>query len=307
VSPHETTNVAASVHQRLKNQSDRTGRYFNEVLLNYGMERFLYRLSLSPSGKRFVLKGGLMLMVWRSAMYRPTRDIDLLGHLPNDPVVVAAAIREACQQPVVDDGLIFDAESVQTAPIAVEKEYEGVRVTFSGRLARAIIHMQVDVGFGDVIVPQAQEIEVPSILGFPPACLLAYPRETMVAEKLEAMIRHDETNSRVRDFLDVWLLSRQFEFSGDELLRAVRATFTARGTVVGEEPACFTTSFGEDKTRRVMWERFLERSQIEGAPAEFADVVQAVARFAEPLLEAVANDLPFEVGWIPPGPWSALR
>ena len=147
MTPREITNVPASVHQRLKNHSDRTGRYFNEVLLNYGMERFLYRLSLSPSSRRFVLKGGLMLMVWQSAMHRPTRDIDLLGYIPNDPAVVATAIREACQQPVVDDGLIFDAESVQTAPIAVEKEYEGVRTTFSGRLARAIIHMQVDVGF----------------------------------------------------------------------------------------------------------------------------------------------------------------
>jgi len=291
----------------LKNHSDRTGRYFGEVLLYYGMERFLYRLSLSPSSGRFVLKGGLMLMVWQSAMHRPTKDIDLLGYIPNDPAVVATAIREACQQPVVDDGLIFDAESVQTAPIAVEKEYEGVRTTFSGRLARAIIHMQVDVGFGDVIVPRAQQIEVPSILGFPPAHMFAYPRETMVAEKLETMIRHDEMNSRVRDFLDVWLLSRQFEFSGNELLRSVRATFTSRNTAVGEDPACFTTSFVEDETRRVMWERFLKRSQIEAAPPNFAEVVKGVAVFAEPLLRAVADGTPFELEWIPPGPWSVAR
>lgn len=306
MSPHEITHMAASVHQRLKNHSDQSGRYFGEVLLSYGMERFLYRLSLSPSGKRFVLKGGLMLMVWRSAVHRPTKDIDLLGHMPNDPVVVAAAIREACQQPVVDDGLIFDADSVQTAPIAVEKEYEGVRVTFSGRLARAVIHMQVDVGFGDVVVPQEQEIEVPSTLGFPPARLLAYRRETVVAEKLEAMIHHDEMNSRVRDFLDVWLLSRQFEFAGSELLRAVRATFSTRGTVIGQSPACFTASFAEDEARRVLWARFLERSQIEGAPAEFVQVVQDVAEFAVPLLGALTNDVPFTDVWRPPGPWSSI-
>jgi hypothetical protein len=221
-------------------------------------------------------------------------------------VVVAAAIREACQQLVVDDGLVFDVESVQTAPINVEKEYEGVRVTFSGRLARAIIHMQVDVGFGDVVVPPPQEIEVPSVLGFPPARLLAYPRETLVAEKLNAMILHDEINSRVRDFLDIWLLSRQFEFAGAELLWAVRATFAARGTAVGDDPVCFTSSFAEDETRRVMWARFIKRSQIAGAPAKFAEVVQEVAGFAAPLLQAVANDVPFEVTWTPPaGPWLA--
>ena len=305
MSPHEITNMAASVHQRLKNHADRTGRYFGEVLLTYGIERFLYRLSMSPSGKRFVLKGGLMLMVWRSAVHRPTKDIDLLGHMSNDPAVVAAAIREACEQSVEDDGIIFDADSMQTAPIAVEKEYEGVRVTLVGRLARAIIRMQVDVGFGDVVVPEAQEVEVPSVLGFPPAHLLAYPRETMVAEKLEAMIRHGETNSRVRDFLDVWLLSRQFEFAGDGLLRAVRATFTTRDTRLDDDPACFTTSFAEDQSRQIMWATFLRRSQIEGAPATFAEVVQGVETFVRPLLGALGSGGDMDLRWGPPGPWSA--
>jgi predicted nucleotidyltransferase component of viral defense system len=305
VNPNEISNVAASVHQRLKNYADHEGRTFNEVLLTYGMERFLYRLSLSPSGRRFVLKGGLMMMVWGSAVHRPTKDIDLLGHAPNDPAVVAAAIQEACRQSVVDDGLTFDPESVQATPINAAKEYEGVRVTFTGRLARAVLHMQADVGFGDVVVPPPQAIEVPSVLGFPPARLLAYHRETLVAEKLEAMIRLDEANSRVRDFLDIWLLSRQFEFSGNALLRAVRATFTARHTVIGDNPACFTDAFGEDETRRITWAKFLSRSQIEGAPAEFLEVVRDVAAFAEPLLEAVADDLPFEVRWLPPGPWAA--
>lgn len=304
MSPHEITNMAASVHQRLKNHSDQSGRYFGEVLLSYGMERFLYRLSVSPSGGRFVLKGGLMLMVWRSAVYRPTNDIDLLGHMSNDPAVVAAAIREACEQPVEDDGLAFDGDSVQTAPIAVEKEYEGVRVTLVGRLARAIIPIRVDVGFGDVVVPEAQEVEVPSVLGFPSARLLAYPRETMVAEKLEAMIRHGETNSRVRDFLDIWLLSRQFEFTGDGLLRAVRATFTARGTRLDDDPACFTTSFAKDPARQIMWARFIKRSQIEGAPGTFAEVVQGVRAFVEPLLSALGSGDDLGLRWDPPGPWS---
>jgi predicted nucleotidyltransferase component of viral defense system len=297
--------VAASVHQRLRNYAEATGRTFNEVLLTYGMERFLYRLSVSPSGRRFVLKGGLMLMVWGSAVRKPTRDIDLLGHTPNDPAVVATAIREACRQSVVDDGLLFDADSVRTAPLNVEKEYEGVRVTFTGRLAKALIHMQIDVGFGDVVVPPPQVTEVPSVLGFPAARILAYSRETVVAEKLEAMIRLGETNSRVRDFLDIWLLSRQFEFSGNELLRAVRATFRARGTEVGEDPACFTAVFAQDEARRIMWDRFVKRSQIVGAPAEFLQVVEAVADFADPLLNAVASEVPLEAVWLPPGPWAA--
>jgi hypothetical protein len=127
----------------------------------------------------------------------------------------------------------------------------------------------------------------------------------VVAEKLKAMIHHDEINSRVRDFLDVWLLSRQFDFAGSELLRAMRATFSTRGTVVGQSPACFTTSFAEDQARRVLWARFLKRSQIEGAPADFAEVVRDVAGFAEPLLGALTNDVQFADVWTPPGPWSA--
>lgn len=303
MSPHEIRNMAASVHQRLRNHADATGRLFNEVLLTYGIERFLYRLSRSPHRERFVLKGGLMLMVWKSAIHRPTKDIDLLGHLPNEPAAVAAAIRDACLQTVEDDGLVFDPETMQSGPIGLDKTHDGVRVTFQGRLARAVIHMQVDVGFGDVVVPGEQEVEVPSILGFPAARLLAYPRETMVAEKLEAMVYHDAANSRVRDFLDVWLLSRQFEFSGGELVRAVRATFGARGTQPDANAICFSAAFGEDADRQTMWARLLERSQIEGAPATFAEVVAAVATFAGPVLDAVRGEAKLDGAWPPPGPW----
>ncbi len=304
MSPREISNMAASVHQRLKNRAEAMGRYFNEVLLTYGIERFPYRLSVSPYASRFVLKGGLMLMVWRSAVYRATRDIDLLGYMPNQPDVVAAAIREACVQPVEDDGLTFDPATVRSGPIGLNKAYDGVRVTFEGRLARAVIHMQVDVGFGDVVVPRAQEVEIPSLLGLPPARLLAYPRETVVAEKLEAIVHHGEANSRVRDFLDIWLLSRQFEFSGDQLLRAVRATFEARATAITASPPFPSAAFAEDATRQVMWTRFLQRGQIEGAPAAFPEVVAAVRAFVAPLLESVPRSRQFRGRWVPPGPWS---
>lgn len=303
MSPREIRNAAASVHQRLKDHSAATGRLFNEVLLTYGIERFLYRLARSSHGERFVLKGGLMLMVWKSAMHRPTKDIDLLGHMPNDPDVVAAAIRDACAQSVEDDGLSFAPETVCSVPMGPDRTYDGVRVTFEGCLARAVIHMQIDVGFGDVVVPRAQEVEVPSILGFPAAHLLAYPRETMVAEKLHAMVYHDEANSRVRDFLDVWLLSRQFEFGGDLLLRAVRATFEARVTAVDASPFCFSVAFAEAAARQTMWTRFLQRSRIEGAPTAFSDVVAGVAVFAGPILEAIPAAREFDDAWLPPGPW----
>ncbi len=303
MSPHEITNMAASVHQRLKNHAGAAGRLFNEVLLTYGIERFLYRLSRSAYRDRFVLKGGLMLMVWRSAIHRPTKDIDLLGHVPNDPATVAAAIGEVCVQGVEDDGLVFDAETVQSGPIGLDKAYDGVRVTFQGRLGRARIHMQVDVGFGDVVFPPEREVEVPSVLGFPAARLRAYRRETVVAEKLEAMIHHDEANSRVRDFLDVWLLSQQFDFTGEELTQAIRTTFGARGTDPDPNAVCFSAAFGDDRDRQAMWSRLLQRSQIEGAPPTFAEVIAAVSGFVQPLLVAVRDGVVLDGVWTPPGPW----
>lgn len=180
----EKSNLAASVRQRLLNHARATGRPFNELLQYFAMERLLYRLQSSSYVRRFVLKGALMLMTWQVSHSRPTKDIDLLGTTPNDLEGVAAVFRDVCMQDVEADGMVFDAVSVQAERIAEESNYEGVRVRFRGTLGTARVTMQVDVGFGDVVVPEPVWIDYPTLLDLPAPRMRGYTRESVVAEKL---------------------------------------------------------------------------------------------------------------------------
>jgi hypothetical protein len=164
------------------------------------MERFLYRLSESEYADRFILKGALLLRVWCAPTARPTIDIDLLGRTSNSPESLEAIVRSICQHAVADDGLHFDAASISSAAIAEEADYAGVRIRFRGTLGTARVTMQIGVGFGDVITPGPSLVDYPTLLGLPAPKLLAYPRETVVAEKFEVMLHRGNLNSRLRDY-----------------------------------------------------------------------------------------------------------
>ncbi|MHB1357321.1 MAG: nucleotidyl transferase AbiEii/AbiGii toxin family protein, partial [Anaerolineae bacterium] len=198
-------NTPNSIHQRLLNYAKAQGRPFNEVLQYYGMQRFLYRVGQSRFKERFILKGALMLVAWQSPVTRPTRDIDLLGRLDNEPAVIVAAIQEMCSQAMPEDGLHFDAESVKGERIIEGTSYSGVRVHLVAYLGRARIPIQVDIGFGDLLVPGPTWVSLPTVLDIPPAELWGYSRESAVAEKVQAMVLLGEINSRLKDFYDIWL------------------------------------------------------------------------------------------------------
>jgi predicted nucleotidyltransferase component of viral defense system len=300
-----TTNIAASVHQRLLNLARAGGRPFNELLVYYAIERFLYRLSISRYAERFVLKGALTLLVWQTPVTRPTRDIDLLGRTANDLEAIRGLMAEMCQQTVADDGIVFDPASVKTDRIAEDADYEGVRASFQGRLGNARVAMQIDIGFSDVITPAPIAVIYPVILDQPAPHLLAYNRETAVAEKLEAMVSLGELNSRMKDFFDVWLLARSYDFEGSVLTQAVTGTFGRRHTPVDVSPVCFATAFAQNPAKTAQWNAFVRNSRLAGAPATFADVIAAVAGFAVPVLEAVAEKREFASTWHHPGPWVA--
>jgi hypothetical protein len=298
------TDVAASVRQRLSNNAMATRRPFQEVLQHYAMERFLYRLAQSPHLDKFVLKGALMLSVWRAPTTRPTRDIDLLGCMPNDPDAVASVIREVCQQRVEPDGLVFDPQSVTGQVIKEDADYEGVRIAFRGTLQNSRIAMQIDVGFGDVIVPGALITEYPTILDQTAPRLRGYSRETTAAEKFEAMVKLGSFNSRMKDFFDIWLLSRQFEFDGRLLARAIQETFANRGTSLPVRPTALTAEFATDRTKQSQWQAFLQKSRLTMAPASLAQVVQSLASFLGPVVERLRRSRTFAATWQPPGPWN---
>jgi len=195
-------NVAASVRQRLLNAARESGRPYDELLQYFAMERFLFRLSASPHGERFVLKGGLLLATWYAAPTRATRDIDLLGNVKNDVDRIVAIVGEVCGQVVEPDGLEFDAGTIVGERIAEEAEYEGVRVRFRGNLDNAQLSMQIDVGFGDAVVPAPVEVDYPTLLDLPAPRVRAYTRESVIAEKFHTMVRRGLLNSRMRDFFE---------------------------------------------------------------------------------------------------------
>jgi hypothetical protein len=297
------TNVAASVRQRLQNVARTTGRPFQEVLQYFAMERFLYRLSQSTHSDRFVLKGALMFNVWRAPASRPTKDIDLLGHMENNVDALAAVMRDVCRQPVDSDGVVFDPGSVQGMLIKEDADYEGVRVTFRGLLENARIPMQIDVGFGDVIFPGPEVTVYPTILDYAAPTLRGYTRETAVAEKFEAMVKLGHLNSRMKDFYDIWLLSRQFDFNGAKLTTAIEKTFSHRGTIVVAQPVALTHAFATLAQKRAQWEAFVRRSWLTDAPKDLAIIVDAIAAFLVPLAAAVSDGRSFTNTWVAAGPW----
>src|SRR5262249_25076102 len=207
-------NLAASVQPVSRTTRARRSGPSKELLQYYAMERFLYRLSKTPYRARLVLKAALMLHVWKAPLARATKDLDFLGRLDNSLENLEGVIRQVCAADVEPDGMVFDAATVKTERIKEDADYEGVRVRFVGLLGRARVAMQIDVGFGDVVTPAVETITYPALLDFPAPELSGYPRETVVAEKFQAMVYLRTLNSRMKDFYDVWLLASQYAFDG---------------------------------------------------------------------------------------------
>ena len=214
------TNIAPSVHARLLNRAEAETRPFNELLQYYAMERFLYRLSRSEHAEHFILKGALMLQLWGGPLTRATKDIDLLGRNSATVGELIGTVRSCLEVAVDDDGLRFDPNDVTGETIRLTAHYDGVRIRCSARLGSARVALQIDVGFGDVITPDAQDIEYPTLLEFDAPRMLGYTPQTAIAEKLEAMVVLDMANSRMKDVLDIWLLAQGRDFDGKILADA---------------------------------------------------------------------------------------
>lgn len=294
-------NMSASVHDRLLTQAKQDKRPFNELLQYFAMDRILYRWSKSPHAKFFVLKGALMLKVWKASEIRPTMDIDMLGKTRNDAASIATMIKDVISVEVEPDGLVFHSDSVTAARIAEDDDYEGLRINFRGNLGTAQIDMQVDIGFGDIVYPAAQNTEIPAMLGFPPARLLCYSRESSIAEKFEAAVSLGEVNSRMKDFFDIWGLSRQFDFNGERLAEAIRLTFKQRGTELPEHIGSFSKDFIESK--QVQWNAFHKRLNQAHLPNSFKEIVAGVELFLAPIANATLSKSKIPETWTAPGPW----
>jgi predicted nucleotidyltransferase component of viral defense system len=275
------------------------------VLTRYAVERLLYRLSRSEHADRFVLKGAMLFQVWGGAPYRPTRDLDLLGHGDCSISGLEQVFRQICEQPVEDDALEFRADTVRAERIREGEQYEGVRLRLVAGLARARIPIQVDVGVGDRVTPSPQPIEYPTLLDLPAPQLRAYTRESVIAEKYQAMVMLGMVNTRMKDFYDLWVLAHRFEFQGPLLAQAIRATFAARRTDFPDgTPRALSGEFVEDAAKQTQWLAFLQKSGLPGGPSTLAEVAGTLRRFLMPPTERLCLGQPFDMSWAPGGPWT---
>ncbi|MQA91097.1 MAG: nucleotidyl transferase AbiEii/AbiGii toxin family protein [Gemmatimonas sp.] len=282
------SNLPASIHARLLRLAKESDANFNVVLVRFATERLLYRLSRSPHADRFVLKGAWLFYVW-DLDRRVTRDLDLLGFGDARPAAIEEVFRDVLASPVEPDGIEFDDAQLQVAEMREGAAYPGVRVRVVARLGNARIPFQVDVGFGDAVLNPPPRTALPTLLDLPAPELDVYPVEAVVAEKVQAMVRLDVLNTRLKDYFDLYVLATEVTIDAASLARQIAQTFQRRGTAIpAGEPAGLSDAFASEPERNARWRAFLERSGgAASAPASFPEVVDRVRELVLAPLEAV--------------------
>lgn len=294
-------NLAASVRARLDDLRKRKGLELELVLSEFAIERLLYRLGTSAYAGRFVLKGATLFRLWNDQRGRATWDLDLLGRDEGSVEATSRVMQDVCALPG-KDGLTFPPDRIAAEEIRIPDEFGGVRLRLEAHLGTARIPVQIDIGFGDVVVPPPSRVRFPVLLDLPVPEILAYPKETVVAEKFEAMVSKGVTNTRMKDFYDVDLLARTMEFHGELLVEALRGTFAHRG-FPSEQPVALNPGFLVSPLRAPAWKAFLRRGRLDVGLD--ADALHArVREFLIPVWQAARQELPFKQEWLPGGPWT---
>ncbi len=299
--------VTTSVRARLLNQAKQSGEEFERTLARFAAERFLYRLGASAARDRCLLKGASLLAVWLPDPYRATRDVDLLASGVVDDEAIRALVAQICDVPCPEDGLRFDLSELAIETIRPEEEYSGRRARFRAFLGKARIAVQLDIGVGDAVAVDPDEITYPTMLStLPPPRLRAYRRELTVAEKFEAMVKLDTQNSRMKDFHDIWALAGAFAFDGLNLQRAVAACFERRGTPWSSEaPRVLTTAFYQAPELASRWRNYLAAGAVlVPPPAQFDTIGERIIAFLGPVSETIRSGHGLAGDWPPGGPWS---
>jgi hypothetical protein len=305
VSERSPKNIPASIRQKLSDLARLRKDDFGLILVKYGLERILYRLSRSAHHDAFVLKGALLFELWTHDTYRPTRDADFLGRGDNVPERFVRIFKELSAMDVEPDGLTFAPDSIKAERITEDADYEGVRVTFTAHLDRARIPIQIDIGFGDTVTPAPVESDYPTLLPAPHPRLLVYPKETVVAEKFEAIVKLGIANTRMKDFYDLAAICRTFAFEGALLEEAIRKTFANRGTELPAKgiPLGFTPEFHDDQSKKTQWTAFCSRIPTDTNSTDLKSVVETLKLFLTPVAAAAREETAFAKRWKPGGPW----
>lgn len=275
---------ADSVKARLRNYAQKRGCTFQEALVYYGLERAVYRISLSEYRGHFVLKGGIFLYAVFDCNYaRATTDVDLLARRISNSREGMKAVFQKIFSRDIDDALVFDTDSITVEDITEFKEYHGLHVSIVGYLDRTRIPVSIDIGFGDVIYPEAAEIDFPVMLGMEQPRVNAYTLESAIAEKLEAIIHNGYLNSRYKDFYDIYILTGKYRFSYELLRKAVVETFQNRKTALPSDTAEFGRGFSEDSVHLTRWNAFLKKKKAL-VNVSMTDAIERIRVFVSPLI-----------------------
>ena len=300
-------NVPASVRQRLLNLARSQGVPFNGILQRYTAERFPYRLGASEEVERFTLKGAALLRVWTDRDLRATRDVDFLASGRDDHSTIRAALEAICSTPCPEDGVFFDIATMRLDDIRHEQQYSGMRARIQGTLGQARLNLQVDIGFGDVITPQREEQDYPTLIDLPVPRLWTYPRETLIAEKFEAMVRLGVMNTRMKDLWDIACLARLFAYDGVTLRTAMAETFRRRSTSFDGEPVALSPPYYADDTRARLWESFKRHAEVDSeSRTRLTDVGEDLRLFLAPVYDSLTEQRPFKQVWPAGGPWRPM-
>ncbi len=303
------SNIPASIRQRLLNLSHERKDDFGLILTQFAIERLLFRLSMSTYADQFVLKGAQLFLIWMEMPHRPTRDLDLL-HQGDSGIQQLEAIFSEVSTIITEppDGIIFYPDSVKGIVIREDAVYEGVRINIQFSLNNAKDVLQIDIGTGDIVVPAPDMVKIISLLDFPPVNLRAYPKETVIAEKLEAMISLGISNSRMKDFYDLWILSKSFQFDGKLLSHAIAATFQRRQTKIPAlPPLALTPEFWQESAKQTQWRAFIRRLKIDETSHELKLIIADLSVFILPLLTAISTKQNFSKVWDAVNKWHIIQ
>lgn len=305
MSKSEKKDIIASIQNRLKNKAREANRPYQELLIQYGIERFLYRLSKSSYARQLILKGGLMQFIWSDMPARPTRDIDFLEITSNNLEDLSVLVKSICEWKVEEDGITFDLNSLNARSTIEGEEYHGARITFAAYLGNQKIPMQIDIGIGDIVFPESRPGRFPSLLGHDSIFVRSYSMESVIAEKFHAMVKLDEANSRMKGFYDIWILAQTFEFDGEQLAKSICRTFQRRATAVTDAPLALNESFANLPNKENQWRAFIRKSELVNiAPQTLMATITQLSRFLLPMCKALVVSKPFSAKWKPGDGWN---
>ena len=291
------TNKAASIRAKIENISRKEKIDFDYLLLRYLQERFLYRLANSDYSDNFILKGGLLLIGLDMPKSRPTKDMDFLAERINNNIAELESSLKEIVSISCDDGVKFDQTSITSERITEDADYEGIRLKIDGKLGQARKRIQIDVGFGDIVTPSVQNMKFPSILGEELTQIRVYSIESIISEKFEAMVKLVILNSRMKDFYDVFMLSKTHDFQGKTLKKAIEATFKVRKTDLPDNPLVFKEEFHKSEDKQKQWTAFLRKTKLKDTSEAFNVVMERITDFLKPVVFSIKNGTDIDRIW----------